>query len=283
MKSGLEFFPLDCEIDDKLELIEAEFGITGFGVVVKLWQRIYGRQGYYIEWTNEVALLFSKQIGLGGNVVSEIVEASIKRGIFSEEHFEKYQILTSKGIQKRYLIGVGRRKNVEMKKEYLLLDSTQIPKNVNISSENVYISEENEDISKQSKVEYSKVKESKVEESKQVTAAAVKFYESNIGTISPIIFQKLNDWLGDVDLSLIEYAVEQAVEHNKRNWSYINAIINNHFKAGRKTRVEAEGASKQKQPEKENAGSGRYDFEEIEKQAFKKIQDYGKGGKLDDI
>ena len=65
MKSGLEFFPLDCEIDDKLELIEAEFGITGFGVVVKLWQRIYGRQGYYIEWTNEVALLFSKQIGAG--------------------------------------------------------------------------------------------------------------------------------------------------------------------------------------------------------------------------
>ena len=42
MKSGLEYFPLDCNMDDKLELIEAEFGITGFGVVVKLFQKIYG-------------------------------------------------------------------------------------------------------------------------------------------------------------------------------------------------------------------------------------------------
>jgi len=72
MKSGLEFFPLDVHMDDKVELIEAEFGLAGFAVIVKLYQKIYGA-GYYCEWSKEVALLFGKKIGLGVNAVSEIV------------------------------------------------------------------------------------------------------------------------------------------------------------------------------------------------------------------
>lgn len=166
MKSGIEYFPLDCQLDDKFELIEAEFGLTGFAVVVKLLQKIYAGQGYYCEWTNEVALLFGKKIGLGGNAVSEIVEASIRRGIFDRKLYEEYSILTSKGIQERYLEAVSRRKKVEVKKEYLLLNCVQNYKHVDISSENVYINQKNAYILKQSKVEESRVKESKVEESK---------------------------------------------------------------------------------------------------------------------
>ena len=129
MKSGIDYFPLDVTLDEKFELIEAEFGLTGFGVVVKLLQRIYGGQGYYVEWTNEVALLFAKRIGLGGSVVSEIVEASIKRGIFDKDLFDKYHVLTSEGIQKRYFEAVSRRKKVEVEKAYLLLRNTQVFKN----------------------------------------------------------------------------------------------------------------------------------------------------------
>ena len=82
-KSGIDYFPLDTVLDTKFELIEAEFGLTGFAVVVKLFQKIYGEQGYYCEWTDEVALLFAHKCG-GGNAVSEIVSASIKRGIFDK-------------------------------------------------------------------------------------------------------------------------------------------------------------------------------------------------------
>ena len=71
-KSGVDYFPLDDTLNDNFKLIEAEFGLTGFGVVVKLYQKIYGGRGYYTEWTNEVALLFAREIGLGGNAVSEI-------------------------------------------------------------------------------------------------------------------------------------------------------------------------------------------------------------------
>ncbi len=165
MKSGIDYFPLDVSLDEKWELIEAEFGLNGFAVVVKLFQRIYGQHGYYCEWTDEVALLFSKQCGLGGNAVSEIMRASVRRGIFDKDLFEKYQILTSSGIQKRYFGAVSRRKQVEVINEYLLVDPYHFLKNECIKRKNVNISPENADISKQSKVKESKVKESKVNNS----------------------------------------------------------------------------------------------------------------------
>ena len=155
MKSGLDYFPLDTCLDDKFELIEAEFGLTGFGVVVKILQKIYGGEGYYVEFTREVALLFAKKIGVGGNAVSEIVSAAIRWGIFDREMFEKYSILTSNGIQKRYFEAVSRRKSITVRNEYLLGSYTQKQKNVDNFSKNVNISAENVNISKQSRVEES--------------------------------------------------------------------------------------------------------------------------------
>lgn len=164
-KSGIDFFPLDVALDKKFELIEAEFGLTGFGVVVHLLQEIYGGEGYYIEWTEEVALLFARRIGLGGSVVSEIAEASIRRGMFDKEKYDEYRVLTSRGIQKRYFEAVSRRKVLEVDFNILLVDVAQICPNVDIRAKNVNISFKNADISKQSKVEKSRVKESRVEKS----------------------------------------------------------------------------------------------------------------------
>lgn len=162
MRDGIEYFPFDVQVDDKFELIEAEFGLTGFAVVVKLFQKIYGGFGYYCEWTNDVALLFGRKNGLGGNVVSEIVRASIKRGIFDEDLYDKYCILTSKGIQRRYFEAVNRRKKIKVKKQYLLVQLDQNSKDVYIFEEDVDIFYKNADILKQSKVKESKVKDSKI-------------------------------------------------------------------------------------------------------------------------
>lgn len=159
-KSGIDFFPLDTYIDKKLELIEAEFGIKGFGIVVRLYQQIYGQEGYYLEWTKEVALLFSHKIGEGESVVSEIVRASIQRGIFDQKIFEEYGVLTSHGIQKRYFEIVKRRKNLEINGDILLVNADSLPVDVCIKRKNASISEKNVNISEQSKVKESKVKES---------------------------------------------------------------------------------------------------------------------------
>ena len=162
-KSGIDYFPLDVTLNAKFELIEAEFGLTGFGVVVHLLQEIYGKAGYYIEWTEEVALLFARKVGLGGSVVSEIIEASIRRGMFDKEKYDKYHVLTSRGIQKRYFEAVSRRKVLEVDYNILLVDCALLLPNVDIQAKNVNILSKNADISKQSKVEKSKVEKSKEE------------------------------------------------------------------------------------------------------------------------
>ena len=41
IKTGLDYFPMDVDTDEKFELIEAKHEIVGFGIVIKLFQRIY--------------------------------------------------------------------------------------------------------------------------------------------------------------------------------------------------------------------------------------------------
>ena len=39
MANGIPYFPLDVHLEDNIALIEAEFGLTGFAVIVKLYQK----------------------------------------------------------------------------------------------------------------------------------------------------------------------------------------------------------------------------------------------------
>lgn len=270
MNNGINYFPLNVHLDDKFELIEAEFGLKGFAIVVKLFQKIYGQQGYYCEWTEDVALLFGKNVGLGGDAVSEIVRAAIKRGIFDSELYDKYQILTSRGIQERYFEAVSRRKEVEVRKEYLLIKVDQIYKNVRILNENVNISSKNVNISEQKKVEESKVKEKKVEERKlpRLPARIVKLYENNIAPLTPITLQGLDDWLNAMSEDVVEYAISEAVKNNKRNYKYIEAILRNHFNAGRTTLTEVQSAKRAYKGNENELSINRddnLDYDELEK------------------
>lgn len=176
-KVGLDYFELDCHMDEKIELIEAEFGLKGFAVIVKLYQSIYSGFGYYCEWTPEISVLWAYRLGctrsvdcrnvgsvceecalpgFPNNLINEIVAASIRRNIFSGELFKKYRILTSSGIQKRYLNAVSRRERVELKKEYLLISVGKNLQNVVINSVNDSRNSKNEYENTQSKEEKSR-------------------------------------------------------------------------------------------------------------------------------
>ena len=162
-KVKLDWFKLDCQNDDKLDLIEAEFGLIGFAVVVKLWQKIYGSEGYYCEWNEDVALVFAKKNGVGANAVSEIIQAAIRRGIFDEKMFSEFGILTSQGIQNRYFDITSRRKGENSEFKYLLACHTQNSENADISSKNVDISEKNVYISSQRREEKKREDKSRAE------------------------------------------------------------------------------------------------------------------------
>ena len=128
LKHGIDYFPLDVALDDKFELIEAVHGIAGFGIVIKLYQRIYAN-GYYLNVTEKEVLVLSKRVNVDINSIKAVIKESVKWGIFNQILYKEYGILTSKGIQKRYFEIVVRRKKVIIDERFLLVEHG-LPDNV---------------------------------------------------------------------------------------------------------------------------------------------------------
>jgi uncharacterized phage protein (TIGR02220 family) len=123
-KTGLDYFPFDVDFfeDEKVEFIAAKHGVLGEIMSIKLLCRIY-RNGYYLPWGEDEALLFAKRCAVPLDELQGIVNELVLRGFFSKKHFEIFSILTSNGIQRRFLEATRRRKSVEMYKEYTLVDT----------------------------------------------------------------------------------------------------------------------------------------------------------------
>ncbi len=120
-KRGLDYFALDVNMGDEVELIEAKHGMVGFAVLIKIFQKIYG-EGYFYEWNERNQLLLSSRLSVAGNELTAIIDDCVKWGIFDSNLYAKHKILTSKRIQKHYVAAVYKRVNVEMIEEYLLID-----------------------------------------------------------------------------------------------------------------------------------------------------------------
>jgi hypothetical protein len=138
-KDGLDYFPLDTDMDlkdDKIQLLEAKHGIIGFGVLIKLLMKIYS-EGYFYTWGEKESLLHAKRVNVDINKVNEIVLDSVKWGMFNSEIFDKYKVLTSNGIQKRYWEVAKRRMEITVIKQYWVFNVDEILISANINLINV--------------------------------------------------------------------------------------------------------------------------------------------------
>ena len=200
--NALRYFTLDCHMDDSIKLLESEFGLKGFAVIIKLFQKIYGDEGYYCKWNPDVELLFAAGLStdrepISGNFVSEVIKGCLRRGVFDKDKYQKYGILTSRGIQTRYLEAARRRTSAKLISEYLLVKVDPKFKNVSIISKNVDIFAKNVSNSRQRKV-----KERKEEERNLYSPAGA---EQMINTIIFYLNEKVGnsfkpDAKGTVDL-----------------------------------------------------------------------------------
>ena len=120
-----------------------------------------------MNWNDKICKVFATTFrsGYDSEELNRLVHDLISEMVFDTEMFEKYQILTSKEIQKNFFRVISRRKNFEMEHpEYLLI---AIPEkrtnwgNVCKNGEIAYKNAKNVDNFQQSKVKESKVKESK--------------------------------------------------------------------------------------------------------------------------
>ncbi|ARK23279.1 hypothetical protein SporoP37_00290 [Sporosarcina sp. P37] len=284
-KLGLDYFPLDVDIDqdDKIQLVEALHGTTGFAVVIKLLMRIY-KEGYYYDWTEVEHLLFSRRVNVDINTLTDIVNDCIKYGVFNKDLYEKYHILTSHGIQERYFEASKRRKNITVVNQYMLINDSKIV-NANINRVNVDINGEvvegNVTESTQSKVKESKEEESKQqhvvasdvaeaslpENPKKISRSSVvvdlgfgeiiRFYEKNVGPIVPHIADEFQHMVDENNSELVLLALKKSVEARpKKLISYLHGILRNWKSRNLLTAqdIEAHDAAN----EREAAGYGTY-------------------------
>lgn len=67
----------------------------------------------------------------------------------------------------------------------------------------------------------------------------VEYFNSNIHPITPIEYEKIQDWLNEMEPDAIIFAIEEAVNQSKRSMSYIEGILRNYLNLGIRTREAA--------------------------------------------
>lgn len=90
----------------------------------------------------------------------------------------------------------------------------------------------------------------------------IDFYSNNIGFLNPYGLKILESYVEDMSSDLVIYAMQIAVENNKKTISYIKAILNNWSKANIKTLEEAKKENKSKATNK--ATDRKYTDSELE-------------------
>lgn len=261
---GLEYFPLDVDMDsdDKIEFIEAKFGLVAFGIVVRLLMSIY-RNGYYMMWTERQQYVLSKRVNVDINIISNVVNVALTEGIFDKTMFQKYQILTSHGVQCRYIKACERRKKIPFDKRLQLFTEDDGLKTGHIVYKNDTISfngskcningdstEVNVDINDDSNNEnvtpgtQSKVKESTISTTTTTTtgtesgpdknpapntdgafAQVVQEYSNNIHPITPMEAEIIEDFLKEFTPEVIIKAIKRAIKRNGRSIGYVEGIL----------------------------------------------------------
>ncbi|MEG2381067.1 MAG: DUF4373 domain-containing protein, partial [Oscillospiraceae bacterium] len=176
-KKGLDYFPLDVSFENSsVEDIECMYGMLGVAIIITMWQYIYRTNGYYCDYSEKIALRLSKRFGnqlhainsekMAYDVFDEVIKKAIEYDAFDADIYKKYGVLTSKGIQERYLEATKKRKNVEVISDYLLLNDEAKTVNVYINGVNDGINSKKVDVNTQSKVKESKLNKSKLNKSK---------------------------------------------------------------------------------------------------------------------
>ena len=117
-KEGLDYFPLDVDFfeDKKVKLIKSEFGAKGILILISLLALVYKNNGYFYKWDNDDCYLMSDGVGCGCSpeLIQEVLQGCIRRSIFDDGVFNMFGVLTSKGIQERYIKAVTERRNINI-------------------------------------------------------------------------------------------------------------------------------------------------------------------------
>ncbi|EMF0269878.1 DUF4373 domain-containing protein [Enterococcus hirae] len=210
-KQGVDYYSLDVDFlkDIKYRKIRRSCGSQTCEILLCLLGYIYGDMGYFLRWDEDSAFLVADDVGAKEGLVEEVVSKAIQVGFFDREKYEKYQILTSNGIQKRYKLMTSKRKEVSIKKEYLVNDVNNLVNGGNNSTSTVVNGVRNTQI----EIE----KESKVNEIKdyEEDMGVYEFIQKSWGKPPTGLLQgALGPWIREWGSEMILFAFQSAYENS---------------------------------------------------------------------
>ena len=106
--------------DVKIRKISRACGSQSTSILICLLCNIYKDEGYYILWDEDLPFVIADTVGVSEGAVKEVLIKSLQVGFFDQKLYGKYKILTSSGIQKRFLIATYQRKETTIIPEYLI-------------------------------------------------------------------------------------------------------------------------------------------------------------------
>ena len=232
-KQGIEYFPLNVNLDNKFKFLQAKHGLEGFAIAIKLLQLIYS-EGYWIKFGDDEMFMFASDNKIGIENFKEILETCLEKSIFSSALFDKYHILTSRGIQKQYKEVVKRRKDVVIVDDYLLIDyivSTSCKHDASKSTQRER--EREKETERETEIEIETEKEDK-------TAAELSnlWTQCGYGTLNSNMVEKLMADVETFSLPWVIEAIEIGNMRGKRIYSYIKGILNRWQTDGKETKSE---------------------------------------------
>lgn len=124
-KDGIEYFPLDVDFfdDDKVRLLRQKHKAKGMYMLVFLLCRMYKNDGYYMKWNGSQAELMADDMRCADTVsLTRLVEDALECGFFDKRIARTHEVLTSAGIQRRFVQAAVNRGTIHMITEFFLLD-----------------------------------------------------------------------------------------------------------------------------------------------------------------
>lgn len=146
-KKGINYAGWSVDIfdnDTKIDKLLDAYGWDGFGIYFYLCQRAYGGEGYFYQWSYDDCASTSRKMGggIGSGTVRETVGYCLQIGLFDKRLFDRWGVLTSRGIQRRYWEVVKGRDVRTVISDYWLLQDDECkgllktPLNSNLSEGN---------------------------------------------------------------------------------------------------------------------------------------------------
>lgn len=148
VKKGLDYYPVDVNInqDEKIIKLKVKYGFISKSILEEIWSKIYGLEGYYIKWSDEIAEIIAYQNHIEYELLQKVIDYSVALGIFDINLYQKYGILTSKRIQYTYVEATKNRKNIDLLDKILLLKPEKLIDFIIRKNQKINIINENEEI-----------------------------------------------------------------------------------------------------------------------------------------